>query len=609
MGKTKDKKTKRVSDVFLEMSPSSSFASESPEKRTLQTDTHNLSPRHLEMLTSSSEKPQKKHRKRDLPTQESENESYELQTEGELGKGTLKKRAKLRDEKVTHIHDTHISEVPSNNAAKPDLGDVDGSADEMSPLETPVKKKKKKEKLGQTEENVTYEESESDASRKKKRSKDKYKVEMDVTVKSDESEMTSEDRQGESGKKKKKKKEKRNKERNEDSSVLAEQMEVLGSAATAAQSHEMEDINVTTEPEENQSKKRRERKKNKAAHKETSLTTQERQTVPKTELEDDGYAAERVQIGTGFAKRRNSKGVTKQVDERLLEELKQFIPTVESREPEDINKMIHYDLPRYKEFKKRGIPLNRGRFTTKENETLMKNVDDFLALTGIDNATKLFFTHHFKEEQEQIKRLKKMHRFFAVIADGIPRSCHDVYARGRRVFDGSAHKGKFSKTEIHQLRALHTLHGNNWKKISELTGRSALSLEKRYSQLNLKEGYWSKAEVQRLLRSVRDHIISQVQPGVTDISSTRVSRQILYQGLPWRKIAAQVETRSWAKCREKWMSVLAVKMSSGAEHTEKNSDEIKVKLIKAKTVGALQHDGTINGSLIPVTALSENAIY
>ncbi|KAB5528623.1 hypothetical protein PHYPO_G00142360 [Pangasianodon hypophthalmus] len=268
------------------------------------------------------------------------------------------------------------------------------------------------------------------------------------------------------------------------------------------------------------------------------------------------------------------------IDASLLMQLKEFIPDIESKEPVSISKMIKYDLPRFKEFKQQGISVNHGRFTAQENERLRKNVRDFMALTAIDSATKLFFTHRFKQDQENIKKLKVTYKFFERIAEGIPRSCYYVYARGRRMFDEQNYQGEFTKAELHTLNKLHNLHGNNWKKISELTGRSALSLQKRYTQLANKEGPWSKKEVQRLLRAVRDHIVSQIPGGASSSGSIRVMKETLYKRLPLQKIAMKVKTRSWSQCREKWMGILAVKMSFGAVCTEKKSLDVQVKLIK-----------------------------
>ncbi|TSN86040.1 Transcription termination factor 1 [Bagarius yarrelli] len=242
-----------------------------------------------------------------------------------------------------------------------------------------------------------------------------------------------------------------------------------------------------------------------------------------------------------------------EIDAKLLSEIKEFMPNIESKEVMSIRKIIKYDLPRFKEFKNQGISLNHGRFTAQENERLKKNVKDFMALTAIDSPIKLFFTCRFKQEQENIKKLKWLHKFFERIAEGIPRSCYYVYARGRKMFDEQNYRGEFSKEELHTLNKLHNLHGNNWKKISELTGRSAISLEKRYKQIADKEGPWSNKEVQRLLRGVRDYVVSQIPGAAESNSSLRVMKETLYKRLPWQKIAMKVKTRSWTQCREKWM--------------------------------------------------------
>lgn len=670
----KDKEAKRTSNVFLEMRPF--CIHESSQKLSLSTDTDSSAleiPGQLETLTCSSKKAKKKKKKRHLLSQECEKE---------------------RSEAVT-----------PQAKAKLDFVDVeDGLPGETSPHEEPPRKKK--EKLEQTVESVAHDECENDALRKKEKKKKKKRSrdeleEMSVTLKSDENEMLSDERTGDSGKKKKKKKDKESDIHILESSTLSEQsvhengsrdlhemgvanggcnalteqeehqaenvrvkkkkkkkdkekhdqIETLESETFVKDKsftdlHEMDSVNKATEPGANQTEnilinKKKEkkskhegkqnqtqvlesattaaaaaaqsveekgstdpqetedhevepeesspkkgRKKNSNAHNNGDLKTRETQTVlrrirPKTEqVTDVGSEDDRVQIGTGFKNKNNGKRGPKTVDRRLLEELKQFLPNIESRTPADINKLINYDLPRYKEFKKKGIPLTRGRFSVKENEILKKNVEDFLALTGIDSGNKLFYTDRFPAEQQTIKALKKNHRFFATIANGIPRSCHDVYARGRKIFDSNAYKGTFSKSELHQLSKLQTLYGNNWKKISELTGRSALSLEKRYSQLTERTGLWSKKEVQKLLRAVRDHFVSVVQPRASNIGAIQISREMLFKGLPWRTISEKVKTRCWNKCREKWLAVLAVKMSNGAVQTE-DARENKVKLIKA----------------------------
>lgn len=291
-----------------------------------------------------------------------------------------------------------------------------------------------------------------------------------------------------------------------------------------------------------------------------------------------------IQIGTRKRKRKGETNgdIISEVDEKLLTEIKEFIPHIETSYPLTMHKMIMYDLPRFKEFKKQGIALRHGRFSAEDNERLQQNVKDFLALTGVENPTKLFYTRRFPEEAQELTKIKKNHRFFERIAEGIPRSCYDVYFRGRRAFDGGNYKGRFTKEEVKELLKYQTIHGNNWQKISELTGRSSYALEKRFSQMGKKHGQWSDKEVQRLLRAVRDHLVTtQKSESPRKRPPTRVSREMLYRKLPWFKIADKVKTRCWSKCRDKWMSILAVRMSSGTVYTGRKSQETKIRLIKA----------------------------
>ncbi|XP_048046036.1 transcription termination factor 1 [Megalobrama amblycephala] len=315
------------------------------------------------------------------------------------------------------------------------------------------------------------------------------------------------------------------------------------------------------------------------AQEEQSVMTPEPEEVPYMSKES-GFPA----LPTGTKKHHKKKKLLEEplVDTNPLNELKEFCPKIESRQLDEINKMIIYDLPRFREFKKKGIMLRHGRFSDAENERLKQNVEDFIALTGVKDATKLFHPKRFPEERHELIKLKKVYRFFEKIAEGIPRPCHDVFGRGRKVFDGTNYKGRFSEEEIKSLLKYHSLHGSNWQKISELTGRSSYSLEKRFSQITKKTGPWSMKEEQRLLRAVRDHIVTVLKSeSPNNTTPKRVSREMLYQKLPWYNITLKVKTRNWTKCREKWLSMLAVRMSSGTLCRGRKAQEAKIRLIKA----------------------------
>ncbi|KAG5840859.1 hypothetical protein ANANG_G00193130 [Anguilla anguilla] len=246
-----------------------------------------------------------------------------------------------------------------------------------------------------------------------------------------------------------------------------------------------------------------------------------------------------------------------------IDELKEFIPNVEKKSAHTLVHLMKYDLLRFREFKKAGVSLRHGRYSNEEVTRLMKNVEDFLALTGIDSGTKLFFPSRFPEEMSHIVKMKREYKFHLRMSDGICRPWHDIYSKGRKLFDFNK-MGRFTDDEVNSLQKLYTLHGNNWMKIAEITGRSSHALEKRYSQLSVNKGRWTEDEMQSLEGALRDHLFALAEPGA---DGPTIRRDQLYRNLPWTKVAQRVGTRSWDKCRAKWMTILKKRM---AEATEQN---------------------------------------
>ncbi|XP_056314655.1 transcription termination factor 1-like [Danio aesculapii] len=287
-----------------------------------------------------------------------------------------------------------------------------------------------------------------------------------------------------------------------------------------------------------------------------------------------------VMIGTRTRKTRKIP-----VDLKLLEELKEFCHNmpIDFQSDNEKNKMIKYDLPRFREFRKQGIALRHGRFSKAENKRLRQNVSNILALTQVKDAVRLFHPKRFNEERK-LAKLKRKYGFFQTIAEGIARPCHDVYTRGKKMFDHRHYKGSFTEEEDRRLLKYYKRYGPKWLKMSEKIGRSPYSLRKRYPQISSdkRKGPWTTEEVQRLLKAVREHVVSVLKSANPNKKKPkRVSREILYENLPWTTIAENVETRCYRQCREKWMSILSVRMSSGATFRGKTGVLAKIRLIKA----------------------------
>ncbi|XP_055576803.1 transcription termination factor 1 isoform X1 [Falco cherrug] len=255
-------------------------------------------------------------------------------------------------------------------------------------------------------------------------------------------------------------------------------------------------------------------------------------------------------------------------------ELEEFIPHVRNISDSSIRKAGR-DLVRFKEFKKQGIAVKFGRFSQKENDQVRKNVEQFLAITGIDSAEKLLFTSRYPEDKETISRLKAEHLFCEKISEGIPRPWRLIYYRARKMFDPNNYKGRYTEEEKEKLKKYHAMHGNDWKKISEMMSRSNLSVAMKYSEIksDINYGPWSKEEIQKLMHAVKEVIRKRAEMEDADsVSSLKksnrelsIAREKLHQKLPWTEIEAKVGTRYWRQCKQKWSTILMNKMTKGQQ--------------------------------------------
>nr|XP_045739367.1 transcription termination factor 1 [Mirounga angustirostris]XP_045739368.1 transcription termination factor 1 [Mirounga angustirostris]XP_045739369.1 transcription termination factor 1 [Mirounga angustirostris] len=276
-----------------------------------------------------------------------------------------------------------------------------------------------------------------------------------------------------------------------------------------------------------------------------------------------------------------------------VRQLQEFIPDIKERAATTIKRMYRDDLGRFKEFKAQGVAIRFGKFSVKENKQLEKNVQEFLSLTGIENADKLLYTDRYPEEKSVITDLKRRYAFRLHIGKGIARPWKLVYYRAKKMFDVNNYKGRYSKGDMEKLKIYHSLHGNDWKKIGEMVARSSLSVALKFSQISSprNHGAWSKTETQKLIKAVEEVILKKMSPhDLKEVDSKlqenpegclSIVREKLYKGISWVEVEAKVETRNWMQCKSKWTEILTKRMTNGRDvYRGVNALRAKINLIE-----------------------------
>ncbi|OWK10819.1 hypothetical protein Celaphus_00005114 [Cervus elaphus hippelaphus] len=243
-----------------------------------------------------------------------------------------------------------------------------------------------------------------------------------------------------------------------------------------------------------------------------------------------------------------------------------------------------------------GVTIKFGKFSVKENQQLERNVQEFLSLTGIENADKLLYTDRYPEEKSVITDLKRKYAFRVHIGKGIARPWKLVYYRAKKMFDVNNYKGRYSKGDTEKLKIYQSLHGNDWKKIGEMVSRSSLSVALKFSQISgqINHGAWSKTETQKLIKAVEEVILKKMSPQELNEMDSKLQlnpegrlsivREKLYKGISWVEVEARVETRNWMQCKSKWTEILTKRMTNGRDvYRGVNALQAKINLIESVT--------------------------
>ncbi|XP_067915700.1 cyclin-D-binding Myb-like transcription factor 1 isoform X3 [Heterodontus francisci] len=201
----------------------------------------------------------------------------------------------------------------------------------------------------------------------------------------------------------------------------------------------------------------------------------------------------------------------------------------------------------------KGHKWKQGMWSKEEIDILMSNIENYLQIHGLSDATEVIFEMSKDERKD----------FYRTIARGLNRPLFAVYRRVLRMYDNRNHVGKYTPQEIEKLKELRSKHGNDWATIGAALGRSASSVKDRCRLMKdtCNTGKWTVEEEKRLAEVV--HELTATDPG-----------DIVTQGVSWAAVAERVGTRSEKQCRSKWLNYLNWKQSGGTEWSK--DDEINL---------------------------------
>ncbi|KAK3593282.1 hypothetical protein CHS0354_012378 [Potamilus streckersoni] len=250
--------------------------------------------------------------------------------------------------------------------------------------------------------------------------------------------------------------------------------------------------------------------------------------------------------------------------------------------PYNINS-VNFEMKHVKILEENGIFLRQGKWTKEEDDHLCKNLQEYLNANTQYTKHEVLCAEDFTEKT-QIQKFLRQTGFYKKLAFRLNRMIYACYRRARLLNTDVGMKGEFSEDEISELIRLIQLHGNKWKKIAELLGRSPQNVIDKVKNLEgCVKGPWSEAETTLLQNSIE----SVVKQNHLDINDTN---------LPWALIALHVPSRNGNQCRYHWL-VTQGKTVMTQESNKWSFEQDRV-LLNSLREQNLENENEINWKLI-----------
>ncbi|KAG0581011.1 hypothetical protein KC19_4G217400 [Ceratodon purpureus] len=218
-----------------------------------------------------------------------------------------------------------------------------------------------------------------------------------------------------------------------------------------------------------------------------------------------------------------------------------------------------------------------GMYTPEEDGVLKQAVFDYIQEQGWDREEGL--------KKILNSRTSEAKGCWHVIRKCLPkRELKRIYARAHRILGPNTLLGKWTNEETQALMELHSVHGNNWKRIATLVGRDSEACKDKWRYVkwskskDYKIGTWSEEEHQKLCELVFKclHVKAQMAKNGLIVKTNRMIRD----DINWEFIAEQMGGRGRLDCLCQWYRKMASPMVTTGEWSNGDDQRLLERLME-----------------------------